>query len=301
MADSSQASQEAVQIQWSFSLPGLQVCQFQGGQKTSWLSELLLAPCSFLFCQSGRLQIFLAQGQIIELNPHDVLLLSNTAPIHRIQSAAPFPRGIRMTLDGISALEPLTRLWAVPGTQLQPEKLQVSLQAHGGWLLFPSGLWSSSFFAQLEELPEEERGEYCALKAIELLYLLNGKALTPVEGQGRRYWDRDQLHAIHQAHDYMLANLNRPLTIEQLSQRFHISGTFLKEGFRQIYGQPIRKFLQARRMDLASELLRTSNQTVIQIAAAVGYESASQFSQIFKRHYHLPPAQYRRETYKRNV
>ena len=47
-----------------------------------------------------------------------------------------------------------------------------------------------------------------------------------------------------------------------------------------MYGQSTRKFLQMRRMDKASELLRTTNQTVLQIAVAVGYESASQFSQI---------------------
>ena len=68
-----------------------------------------------------------------------------------------------------------------------------------------------------------------------------------------------------------------------------------------MYGQSTRKFLQMRRMDKASELLRTTNQTVLQIAFAVGYESASQFSQIFKRHYQLPPAQYRRQIIKRNV
>ena len=44
-----------------------------------------------------------------------------------------------------------------------------------------------------------------------------------------------------------------------------------------MYGQSTRKFLQMRRMDKASELLRTTNQTVLQIAVAVGYESASQF------------------------
>lgn len=86
-----------------------------------------------------------------------------------------------------------------------------------------------------------------------------------------------------------------------MARRFHISGTFLKEGFRQMYGQSTRKFLQARRMDLAADLLRNTNQTVLQVAASVGYESASQFSQIFKRHYHLPPAQYRRQMAQQNV
>lgn len=301
MADSIPSSEEALRIQWSFALPGLQVCQFAGGQKTSWLSEALVAPCSFLFCQSGGLQFCLEQGQVIELNPQDILLFSNLAPIRRIQSADPFPQGIRITLDGMDALEPLVRLWSVPGTRLQAQRLQVCLQAHGGWLLIPSGLWSSAFFSQVSKLPTEARGEYCALKCLELLYLLSGKAVSPLREPGRRYWDRDQLQAIRRAHDYMLEHLSQPLTIEQLAQRFHISGTFLKEGFRQVYGQPIRKFLQARRMDRASELLRSSNQTVLQIAAAVGYESASQFSQIFKRHYQLPPAQYRREVCQENV
>ena len=98
------------------------------------------------------------------------------------------------------------------------------------------------------------------------------------------------MEAIRQTHDYILTHLSQPLTIDSLARRFHISGTFLKEGFRQMYGQSTRKFLQAKRMDLASDLLRRTDQSVLQIAAAVGYESASQFSQIFKRHYKLPPS-----------
>ena len=39
-----------------------------------------------------------------------------------------------------------------------------------------------------------------------------------------------------------------------------------------MYGQSTRKFLQAKRMDLASDLLRRTDQSVLQIAAAVGYE-----------------------------
>jgi len=175
------------------------------------------------------------------------------------------------------------------------------LQTSGGCLLFPSSLWNSAFFAQLDDLPEEKRGQYCAMKGVELLYLMQSKAIVPLRSPGRRYWDREQVQAIRDAHDYMLENLSQPLTIEAMARRFHISGTFLKEGFRQMYGQSTRKFLQARRMDLAADLLRNTNQTVLQVAASVGYESASQFSQIFKRHYHLPPAQYRRQMAQQNV
>lgn len=77
-----------------------------------------------------------------------------------------------MTLDGEEALCALTKFWPVPGTRLQAEQVDVCLQAHGGWLLFPSGLWNSAFFSQLTDLPTDKRGEYCVLKGVELLYLL---------------------------------------------------------------------------------------------------------------------------------
>ena len=60
-------------------------------------------------------------------------------------------------------------------------------------------------------------------------------------------------------------------------------------------------FLQMRRMDKASELLRTTNQTVLQIAVAVGYESASQFSQIFKAALSASSRAISQANYQRNV
>ena len=239
-------------------------------------------------------------GQTIDVTPQDILLLSPAAPVQEISQTDASQHGY-IVLEGKESLPSFLNYWSVPYSQLQEKDILSRLQAHGGWLLFPKCLWSNAFFAQLEDLPREAQGEYCALKSIELLFLLCNHSLHPLEFHGRRYWDQDQMEAIRQTHDYILAHLSQPLTIDSLARRFHISGTFLKEGFRQMYGQSTRKFLQAKRMDLASDLLRRTDQSVLQIAAAVGYESASQFSQIFKRHYKLPPAQYRRQWAKRNV
>ena len=65
MADQGSLSARDVHIQWSFALPGLQVCQFEGGQEASWFSESLLSPCAFLFCQTGGMQFYLDHGQVI--------------------------------------------------------------------------------------------------------------------------------------------------------------------------------------------------------------------------------------------
>ena len=53
MADQGSLSARDVHIQWSFALPGLQVCQFEGGQEASCLLarffSVRLAGCNFIW------------------------------------------------------------------------------------------------------------------------------------------------------------------------------------------------------------------------------------------------------------
>ncbi len=61
------------------------------GQEASWFRNLCCLLARFFFCQTGGMQFYLDHGQVIDLNPHDILLLSAGACIQRIQSAAPAP------------------------------------------------------------------------------------------------------------------------------------------------------------------------------------------------------------------
>jgi len=45
----------------------------------------------------------------------------------------------------------------------------------------------------------------------------------------------------------------------------------------------------------AARLLQTTRNTVLNVAADVGYESEAAFNRAFKREFGLPPAQYRRK------
>ena len=98
--------------------------------------------------------------------------------------------------------------------------------------------------------------------------------------------------------EYMVSHLSDPLTINQLSARFRISPTALKDIFRQTYGRPIHQYLLEKRVQHAAELLHRSPLSIVDIAAAVGYNSASQFGVAFKRRYQLTPSQYRRQARK---
>ena len=84
------------------------------------------------------------------------------------------------------------------------------------------------------------------------------------------------------------------MTIEELSRRFLMNPSTLKEVFKAVYGQSIAAHIREHRMERAAELLRGTDESVARIAAAVGYESASKFSAEFRKAYGRLPTEYRK-------
>lgn len=84
-------------------------------------------------------------------------------------------------------------------------------------------------------------------------------------------------------------------TREELAKYLHCSQRQLIRKMQALYGVSFREKLIASRMDLAKYLLRTTEKSVNEISAAVGYADNAAFFRIFRQHTGLTPAQYRRE------
>ncbi len=48
-------------------------------------------------------------------------------------------------------------------------------------------------------------------------------------------------------------------------------------------------------MEKAAELLRETDESILEAAQEVGYESQSKFSEAFKEHFNMLPKEYRKE------
>lgn len=83
-------------------------------------------------------------------------------------------------------------------------------------------------------------------------------------------------------------------TIGELATEAGASRSVLTERFTQLIGLPPLAYLMRWRLQLAARMLHTTQQTVLQVAANVGYESEAAFNRAFKREFGLPPAQYRK-------
>ena len=98
-------------------------------------------------------------------------------------------------------------------------------------------------------------------------------------------------------HRLLTEELERHYTIAELSERFSIPATALKECFKSIYGQPINTYIRHLRMDRAALLLQQKPQMgVAEIAGQVGYDSPSKFAAAFKEAKGKTPLEYRRES-----
>jgi transcriptional regulator GlxA family with amidase domain len=83
-------------------------------------------------------------------------------------------------------------------------------------------------------------------------------------------------------------------TLPSLAEAAGTCRSVLAERFDRYLGEPPLTYLTRWRMQLASRLLETSQKTIQQIAAEVGYESEAAFNRAFKREVGLPPARRRK-------
>lgn len=87
----------------------------------------------------------------------------------------------------------------------------------------------------------------------------------------------------------------RSWTVVQLAKKAALSRSVFFERFTRAVGLSPMEYLLAWRMALAKDLLRRDDIGLAEIAARVGYSSASTFSTAFSRHVGVPPSHYVRE------
>ena len=89
-------------------------------------------------------------------------------------------------------------------------------------------------------------------------------------------------------------NLHRPLPVDVLAARALMSRRSFIRHFRAATGTTPHAWLVARRLNLAEELLETTELSVQQVAERVGYSSAAVLREQFTRRRGVPPRRYRR-------
>lgn len=95
------------------------------------------------------------------------------------------------------------------------------------------------------------------------------------------------LVAIHQSPQ-------KPWSLEELAKIAGLSRTSLSNKFTQFLSIPPHGYITQWRMQLARQKLLDSNASIIEIAEGIGYQSEAAFGRVFKKHFEIAPATFRR-------
>lgn len=91
--------------------------------------------------------------------------------------------------------------------------------------------------------------------------------------------------------DYVQANLDQEIALDDLAQHVGISKYHLNRLFQATTGFQLGEFIQRRRLQKAYALLSAGKCSVIDASLAVGYESHSSFSRAFLKAFDCKPSE----------
>ncbi len=94
---------------------------------------------------------------------------------------------------------------------------------------------------------------------------------------------------------YLHTNYQNKITIEDLTQAFHMNRTTLSERFRASTGMSIKDYLIKLRIKLSAVMLRDTLLPISEIMTRVGFNEAHHFSRMFSKYMDCLPSDYRKE------
>lgn len=104
--------------------------------------------------------------------------------------------------------------------------------------------------------------------------------------------DEDNVRKIKNAKNIVLENLANPPSLKELSEEIGLSLKKLKEGFKEVYGDTVYRFLLDYKMEYARKLLEDGRLNVNEVGLKIGYSTASHFITAFKKKYGTTPKKY---------
>lgn len=242
-------------------------------------------------CQEGREGCRLASGFSLYLGEGDL-------SVHTMDNCAAemsFPlkhyRGISVALNLEAVAENPPGILAESGIDILQFREKFCMD--GKCFIMRAKDEIEHIFSELYSVPDCLQKPYFQFKVQELLLFLH--MVDVKKEKQRELYTSPQVESVKEIHKALVSNLQERPTIEELSKKYLINTTALKDTFKGIYGQPIGAYMKEYRMKQAAVLLRQTQATIAEIANQVGYENQSKFAAAFRDIFKIAPAEYRKQ------
>lgn len=133
---------------------------------------------------------------------------------------------------------------------------------------------------------------YFRAKAYELLSLYFNRSEDVDVEQCPFLVDEANVSKIKNAKQIIVNRMAEPPSLQELADEVQIPINRLKEGFKQIYGEPVFTFLFNHKMEVARQLLATGSYNVNEVGLKVGYSTSSHFIAAFRKKFGTTPKKF---------
>lgn len=244
-------------------------------------------------CEEGRIECKFTSGEYLYMGPGDMSLGWHISSNYQHENYFPTKlfKGVVLLVDVEKAQPILDTL--VTETRIDLTQLANRFCEHSDFGMMMEETESvRQIFSSLYKVPDQIKGHYFKLKVIEIFLLLS--SISTTNHEKRSSYRKQQVDIVKAVNEYISTQFMKRITIDSLSDQFDIPTSTLKRCFKGVYGTTIHHYLKECRINAAKHLLQESDQSILEIANAVGYENGSKFTSAFKEATGVTPSAYRK-------
>ena len=244
-------------------------------------------------CEEGRIECKFTSGEYLYMGPGDMSLGWHISSNYQHENYFPTKlfKGVVLLVDVEKAQPILDTLVTETRIDLTQLANRFCEQSEFGMMMEETEA-VRQIFSSLYKVPDQIKGHYFKLKVIEIFLLLS--IISTTNHEKRSSYRKQQVDIVKAVNEYISTQFMKRITIDSLSDRFDIPTSTLKRCFKGVYGTTIHQYLKECRINAAKRLLQESDQSVLEIANAVGYENGSKFTSAFKEATGVTPSAYRK-------
>jgi len=133
---------------------------------------------------------------------------------------------------------------------------------------------------------------YVKAKILELFTFYFNNNIDINNQKSEQLKDKRLIEKIKKAKEILIANIDEPPSINELSDQVLLPVNVLKKGFKELYGESVYKYILSYKLELARQLLLSKKFSVKEISYKMGYSAPTHFVVAFKKKFGITPKKY---------
>lgn len=275
-------------------MPGLELVyvDIEVNNSLKNMMELKQECIEITYCLNGQVEIKLENEKYAFMSDGDISLFGYQTKAISCDFTSKHFKGIRIMIFLEEFIPALNMMLAT--NEFKSDTFFKEVFDSDRCIISHGNVSLNHIFKELYVLPDEHKNHLMKIKLVELiLYLISG---TDYKKSENIYFSRESVEKIKYARNIILDNMDRFVTLKELSKMVQMNTTDLEKGFKSLYGSTIFAYSKMSKMKKAKELLEDESLSILQISLCVGYSNGGKFAKAFKETFGMLPTKYRKET-----